>query len=34
MPPKPTSAAKVQPKVELKKEWRAEDFASLTIPVE
>ena len=33
MPPK-APASKVQPKVAEKKEWRAEDYASLTIPVE
>ena len=33
MPPK-AQPAKTQPKVAEKKEWRAEDYASLTIPVE
>ena len=35
MPPKaPVAAGKQQPKAAEKKEWRAEDYASLTIPVE
>ena len=37
MPPKAPVAAsnnKAQPKVAEKKQWRAEDYASLTIPVE
>ena len=34
MPPKAPVANKPQPKVAEKKQWRAEDYASLTIPVE
>ena len=37
MPPKTQPAAsnsKPQPKVAEKKQWRAEDYATLTIPVE
>jgi hypothetical protein len=34
MPPKAAVAAKVQPKVAEKKQFRAEDFATLTIPLE
>jgi hypothetical protein len=34
MPPKTAVANKQQPKVAEKKEFRAEDYASLTIPVE
>ena len=33
MPPK-AQPQKTQPKVAEKKEWRAEDFATLTIPIE
>ena len=34
MPPKAAVAAKVQPKVAEKKQFRAEDYATLTIPLE
>jgi hypothetical protein len=34
MPPKAPVQVKQQPKTAEKKEWRAEDYASLTIPVE
>ena len=35
MPPKaPVAPAKNQPKVAEKKQWRAEDYATLTIPIE
>jgi hypothetical protein len=34
MPPKAPAPAKTQPKVAEKKQWRAEDYASLTIPIE
>ena len=34
MPPKAPVQVKQQPKAAEKKEWRAEDYASLTIPVE
>ena len=34
MPPKVVVPPKVQPKVPEKKQFRAEDYASLTVPVE
>lgn len=34
MPPKVIAQPKAQPKVPEKKQFRAEDYASLTVPVE